>query len=158
MTRMVMCARTPFFLTTSVQAVCFCIVFLDHVKYLQIHATGATSTLTDWHTQKIHACSEVGCRPIISTCMVSQSLAHQPSRASAKPAFSRFFWSIWVAVSPVESHPIENISRFHAYARKNNMWILDWSQIAPVGVSEPSSRQFPEHQTWLPPHPPVSDR
>ena len=48
----------------SVQALCFCIVFLDHVKYLQIHATGATSTLADWHTQKIHACSEVGSRPI----------------------------------------------------------------------------------------------
>ena len=47
----------------SVQSLCFCIVFLDHVKYLQIHATGATSTLADWHTQKIHACSEVGCRP-----------------------------------------------------------------------------------------------
>ena len=47
----------------SVQALCFCIVFLDHVKYLQIHATSATSTLADWHTQKIHACSEVGCRP-----------------------------------------------------------------------------------------------
>ena len=47
----------------SVQAPCFCIVFLDHVKYLQIHATSATSTLADWHTQKIHACSEVGCRP-----------------------------------------------------------------------------------------------
>ena len=28
----------------SVQALCFCIVFLDHVKYLQIHATSATST------------------------------------------------------------------------------------------------------------------
>ena len=25
----------------SVQALCFCIVFLDHVKHLQIHATGA---------------------------------------------------------------------------------------------------------------------
>ena len=46
----------------SVQAPCFCIVFLDHVKYLQIHATSAASTLADWHTQKIHACSEVGCR------------------------------------------------------------------------------------------------
>ena len=45
----------------SVQSLCFCIVFLNHVKYLQIHATSATSTLGDWHTQKIHACSEVGC-------------------------------------------------------------------------------------------------
>ena len=49
----------------SVQALCFCIVFLDHVKYLQIHATSAASTLADWHTQKIHACSEVGCRPTL---------------------------------------------------------------------------------------------
>ena len=49
----------------SVQALCFCIVFLDHVKYLQIHATSAASTLADWHTQKIHACSEVGSRPTL---------------------------------------------------------------------------------------------
>ena len=38
--------------------------------------------------------------------LLAQSVAHGPSRASAKPAFSRFFWSIWVAVSAVESHPI----------------------------------------------------
>ena len=40
----------------SVQALFFCIVFLDHVKYLQIHATGATSTSANcWHKKSLHA-------------------------------------------------------------------------------------------------------
>ena len=70
----------------SVQALCFCVVFLDHVKYLQIHATSATSTLADWHTQKIHACSEVGGR---TTAAASHAIATAARRAGRQPASQR---------------------------------------------------------------------
>ena len=72
----------------SVQALCFCIVFLDHVKYLQIHATSAASTLADWHTQKIHACSEVGCRPTLIDHRIRGS--ELASRAYNRP------WETWL--------------------------------------------------------------
>ena len=40
----------------SVQALCFCIVFLNHVKHLHIHATRATASISQLPPQKIHAC------------------------------------------------------------------------------------------------------